>query len=88
MRTHLVPTRGTLVAVALVLAVGAGTLGAGPAAAHLVANDAGTTAHAPRVTPDAAERRYASCVEGAPATPRAFEAWSTRCRERVAAGKM
>ncbi len=69
MRNHLVPTRDSLVAVALVLIVGAGSLGAGPAAAHLVADDPGTTSIAPRVTPDAAERRYARCMRRCPDHP-------------------
>ncbi|GHJ58330.1 hypothetical protein NOK12_08490 [Nocardioides sp. OK12] len=45
-------------------------------------------AHPPRVTPDAAERRYASCMTGAPRTPRGYEVRADRCRERVAAGRL
>lgn len=39
------------------------------------------------VTPDAAERRYASCIDGAPRTADAHEAWSLRCQQRVASGR-
>lgn len=97
MRDHHLGTtraRGSLVAVVLLLTGGVSTLGAGPAASLAPVQDTAratsTTSQPPRVTPDAAERRIASCMLriATPAVAADYEAWTTRCRAQVAAGKM
>lgn len=50
------------------------------ASPHAVA----TTAAAGATTPDAAERRYLACIDGAPRSADAQTAWVLQCREAVA----
>lgn len=92
MRTHLASPRAgrSTIVVAFLLSSSVVTLGihTSPASAHSDTSAPGAVSPPAPVTPDAAERRYARCIAGAPTTADSFEAWSTRCRERVAAGRM